>query len=357
MYLVPGKRLEGPFEGWIIQGLLGRGGMALVYLIQQKGDHSKFSGNLSVLKIIPGFLVSDFLVNEYESLKRLQSPNIVRLRTGGESGLPVTGTGVCSDIGYLELEYCPGGTLEEFRCSYPGPMPSFSAAKCMLSIFRGLKEAHKSEICHGDICTKNILLDGGETMKISDFGLARIEGNHIKGCQGRIRYFPPEAFGWRASKPTYSWDIWACGMVYLTLISGSHPLENYKNSKCEKILKSFQRLPTNESIKLPPCYEEAFQKQISLKEDTLEGRIAFTIQQALSRDNRINAEQLFKQTRKAIRDLEEEGQETLYGEQYNKHLTENSGKTLGLKEPPKLSPNSVRGKGKASEDITYLPSN
>lgn len=356
-YLVPGKRLEGPFEGWQIQGLLGRGGMALVYLIEQRGETSRFTGNLSVLKIIPGYLVSDFLVNEYESLKRLQSPNIVRLRTGGESHLPIHGNNVCKEIGYLELEYCPGGTLEEFRRSYEGPMPPFSATKCMLSIFNGLNAAHQTGIRHGDICTRNVLLDGGEMMKISDFGLARLEGQHTQGRHGRLRYFPPEAFGWRPAKPDYSWDIWACGMIFLTLISGSHPLESYEDGKCEKLLKSFESVTTSSCLQLPPVYQEALKRQVRLETDTLEGRIGSIIQQALSRTNRPNAAHLLRLARKAIRDRSEEGQDTLYGEYYDAYFQQQNGKILGAKEPPRLSPEELRPKNNPSEDITYIPSN
>ncbi|MEK7485525.1 MAG: serine/threonine-protein kinase [Planctomycetota bacterium] len=355
-YLIPGKALEGPFEGWVIQGLLGRGGMALVYLIEQGGDSSRFSGNRSVLKIMPGYLVSEFLVNEYESLKRLQSPHIVRLRTGGESFLPVQGSGICAEIGYLELEYCPGGTLEEYRRSFEGPMPAFYAAKCMVSIFQGLAVAHQSGICHGDICTRNILLDGGETLKISDFGLARVEGQHNKGRQGRVRYFPPEAFGWKTSPANYKWDIWACGIIYLTLIQGVHPLENLEESKCEKTLKSFENLFSHPYIKLPEYYEEALKKQLNLTSDTLEGRLAFTLHQTLCRENRASAEYLCKLTKKALREFTEEGQETLYGEHYHHYFKKNMGKTLQWREPPKISPEQMKGSGNPSEDITYIPS-
>jgi serine/threonine protein kinase len=355
-YLSPGKHLEGPFEGWEIQGLLGRGGMALVYLIEQSPGQTRFSGNRSVLKIIPGYLVSDFLVNEYESLRRLQSPYIVRLRTGGESLLPVDGAGVCPDIGYLELEYCPGGTLEDFRLSYGGPMPAYSAAKCMYSIFQGLQEAHRLGIGHGDICTRNILLDGGETMKISDFGLARIGENHLKGRPGRLRYFPPEAFGWRGTSFDRSWDIWACGIIYLTLISGKHPLESHSEAKCEKILKSFTESAQDPFITLPPSYQIALEKQIQMESDTLEGRVAVTIVQALRLKNRASVEVLLRQTRKALRQLAQDGEETQHETHYYRYVHEQQGRTLEAT-PPKIPKKKKENIAKPSEDITYLPSN
>ena len=82
---------------------------------------------------------------------------------------------------YIVMDYCEGGTLRDLL-QYSPRLTLDQSLKLIIDILSGLKFAHSKGIIHRDIKPENILLkicDRGWTAHISDFGIAKLNQDHI----------------------------------------------------------------------------------------------------------------------------------------------------------------------------------
>src|SRR5687768_16292407 len=169
-------RLDGRYD---IHTHLGRGSYAEIYvardvLASPQSPHSKV-----VIKALNVFLQNDLdldlertlvenFQNEAVALDRVRHPNIIS-RIGHGTARDLRGT----VFHYLALEYLSGGDLAK-ACREKG-LSLKQALFYIEQVCAGLGFAHKNGIIHRDIKPQNLLLTTDrQTVKIADFGLARI---------------------------------------------------------------------------------------------------------------------------------------------------------------------------------------
>ncbi|KAL9389914.1 hypothetical protein Peur_018519 [Populus x canadensis] len=124
------------------------------------------------------------------------------------------------------VEYLPGGTLKQYLIRNSRKKLAFKVViQLALDLSRGLSYLHSKKIVHRDVKTENMLLDSHKTLKIADFGVARIEAQNpceMTGETGTLGYMAPEVLD---GKPynrrcdVYSfgiclWEIYCCDMPY-----------------------------------------------------------------------------------------------------------------------------------------------
>ncbi|CAK7327103.1 unnamed protein product [Dovyalis caffra] len=124
------------------------------------------------------------------------------------------------------VEYLPGGTLKQYLIRNGRKKLAFKVViQLALDLARGLSYLHSKKIVHRDVKTENMLLDSHRTLKIADFGVARIEAQNpcdMTGETGTLGYMAPEVLD---GKPynrrcdVYSfgiclWEIYCCDMPY-----------------------------------------------------------------------------------------------------------------------------------------------
>jgi len=106
---------------------------------------------------------------------------------------------VPSNICCVVVEYLAGGTLKSFLIKNRRQKLAFKVVvQIALDISRGLNYLHSQKIVHRDVKTENMLLDKSGTVKIADFGVARIEASNPKdmtGETGTLGYMAPEGLG------------------------------------------------------------------------------------------------------------------------------------------------------------------
>jgi WD40 repeat protein len=202
--------------GYAIFGVLGRGGMGVVY----KARDLRLK-RLVALKMIlhaehAGEQERERFRIEAEAVASLQHPNIVQIHEIGEQqGCP-----------YFALEYCAGGSLAAKLSGTP--FPPREAATLVATLAQAMHAAHGKGIVHRDLKPANVLL-AEEGPKIADFGLAkRLEekGRTATGAvMGTPSYMAPEQAGGKNNEIGPATDVYALGAMLYECLTGRPPFK------------------------------------------------------------------------------------------------------------------------------------
>jgi serine/threonine protein kinase len=193
--------------------LLGRGGMGVVY----KARDTKLD-RLVALKFLPALLSDDdevkarFIV-EARAAASLEHPNICRIHEIGE-----TEDGQL----FIAMSYYEGESLKSVIKR--GPVQIDDALAYTIKIAEGLVVAHGIGTIHRDIKPANVMILDGPSVKIVDFGLAKLAGTRLSRTgtkMGTAAYMSPEqAEGKRVDHRT---DIWSLGVMLYEMLAGRRP--------------------------------------------------------------------------------------------------------------------------------------
>jgi tetratricopeptide (TPR) repeat protein len=125
-------------------------------------------------------------------------------------------------IYYIAMEYAQRGTLRDVMNNFDVE----KSAEVTMQILRGMEVIHSKGILHSDLKPDNILIDAGSTIKISDFGVAKMGvGTHYFGSPaGSPLYMAPEQF--LKGKTSVRTDIWSIGVIFYELLYKKRPYEN-----------------------------------------------------------------------------------------------------------------------------------
>lgn len=194
--------------------LLGKGGMASVYLATQENIN-----RVVAVKILPrSFMHDDSFMQRF----RLEARTIASLEH--VHILPIYDYGEQDGAPYIVMRYLEGGTLED-RIRRDGPLPWEDILRIAKQVGQALDYAHNSGVIHRDIKPSNIMLDRGGNVYLADFGIARIlEGTAAltgSGVVGTPSYMAPEQAD--GSPPTPTMDVYALGVTTFEMIAGRLP--------------------------------------------------------------------------------------------------------------------------------------
>jgi serine/threonine protein kinase len=228
-------------EGTVINGkfrvlsVLATGGMGRVYRAEQAP-----LGRVVAIKVLrtPSSM-SDTIASEFRRrffreasiLSKLQHTNIVTLFDYGRiEGLP-------DERYFMAMELVGGVTLSE-RLKKTGALSVQETLRVMRQMARGLREAHKLGAVHRDLKPSNVMLvpeeDGGEVVKILDFGIGKLLGDD--GDQeltqegaflGSPKYIAPEQVNER--RVDARTDVYALGVIGYECLTGKVPFEGETN--------------------------------------------------------------------------------------------------------------------------------
>ncbi|MFJ7909622.1 Stk1 family PASTA domain-containing Ser/Thr kinase [Kitasatospora sp. NPDC096204] len=182
------RRLGGRYE---LGGVLGRGGMAEVYLA-----HDTRLGRSVAVKTLRADMARDpsfqaRFRREAQSAASLNHPAIVAVYDTGEDYID----GI--SIPYIVMEYVEGSTLRELLHSGRRLLPE-RALEMTIGILQALEYSHRAGIVHRDIKPANVMLTRQGNVKVMDFGIARAMGDagmtmtQTSAVIGTAQYLSPE---------------------------------------------------------------------------------------------------------------------------------------------------------------------
>lgn len=224
---------------------LGRGGMGTVY----EGVHSE-TGEPAAIKTLAESLVEepDFRARfelEIETLRKLNHPNIVRLLGFGEE----------KGILFYVMELVRGPSLDQ-ELKAGRKFTWREVAQIGIQVCQALKHAHDRGIIHRDLKPANLLRAEDGTIKLSDFGIARLFGapSHtgVGSVLGTIEYMAPEQAEALPIGPKA--DLYSLGAVLYALLVGRPP---FKVTSFAQILHLHRTSrPDPVRVHVPDCPEE-----------------------------------------------------------------------------------------------------
>jgi serine/threonine protein kinase len=201
-----------------ITSVLGEGGMGTVYL----GEHANFERKVAIKAIHPHLAKNEEIrqrfKNEAATMARLQHPNIVSLYDyfADDDGL------------YLIMELVEGVELETYLRNIGSPLDEHVSAAFMKQLLEAFSHAHDKGVVHRDIKPANILITNDGTIKVLDFGIAKIidgDGLHNMtktGTQiGTVYYMSPEQV--QGKKVDTRSDIYSLGVTFYQMLTAQNP--------------------------------------------------------------------------------------------------------------------------------------
>ena len=188
----PARSTPPTLPGLVIERELGRGGASVVYLAWEPALNRHVAVKLFPRNSLVDPHAREHWLGEARALSRVPHDHVVAIHRVDET----------EEWLWLVIEYVSGGTLKDRLTE---PLPPRDAARLTETIARAVGYFHTRGVCHLDLKPSNILLDGEPgapwdivSPKISDFGIARLEGEPgatetgANGPKGTPSYMAPE---------------------------------------------------------------------------------------------------------------------------------------------------------------------
>jgi len=197
-----------------------------------KADDARLN-RIVALKFLPRALTNDVeakrrFIQEAQAASAIQHNNICIIHDIEET-----------DDGqlFIVMDYYDAETLK--KKIDRGPLRIEEALDIALQVARGLSAAHQKGIVHRDVKPGNILVTGDGTVKLVDFGLAKLSASALLTksgpASGTVAYMSPEqALGDAVDARS---DIWSLGAVTYEMLTGRRPFEgDYEQAVVYSIL-------------------------------------------------------------------------------------------------------------------------
>lgn len=209
-----GKMLDNRYE---ILDVIGVGGMAVVYKAYCHRLHRYVA-----IKVLKRDLAADAefrrrFHEEAQAVAMLSHPNIVSVYDVSKG----------DDLDYIVMELIDGITLKQYMQKKEGRLNWRESLYFITQIVRALGHAHGRGIIHRDIKPQNIMVLRDGSVKVADFGIARImsaaQNTLTQEALGSVHYISPEQA--RGSHIDARADIYSAGVVLYEMLTGRLPFD------------------------------------------------------------------------------------------------------------------------------------
>ncbi|MFC5746909.1 serine/threonine-protein kinase, partial [Actinomadura rugatobispora] len=197
--------------------LLGEGAMGQVW----RGEDLRLDRPVAV-KVLQPHLMHGSL--REQALARFEREGRAAARLAHRNIAVVHDVGEHDGLSYLVLEFLHGRDLKSLLRDHPGGLPIEDVLEYGAQAAEGLAAAHAAGIVHRDVKPANLMLSGDGTVKVCDFGIARLHGatTGLTGDAsiGTLAYMAPEQI--MGQPVDHRADLYALGATVFQLLTGRH---------------------------------------------------------------------------------------------------------------------------------------
>ena len=213
---------------------VGKGAMGEIYKA-----HDEIIDRTVAIKVIHAHFVEDEL---WESLKeRFQQEARAAARCFHPNIITIFDFGIENDTPYLVMEFVQGQDLKE-QLKSSGKFSIDEAINIMALVLDGLHCAHESGVIHRDIKPANIIQLNNKQIKLTDFGIARVEASDLTAVGDMVGtpvYMSPESM--RGDQVDARADIYSVALVFIELVTGEKPITGFiDNQSLREAFKKHQ---------------------------------------------------------------------------------------------------------------------
>jgi eukaryotic-like serine/threonine-protein kinase len=188
---------------------------------------------------------------------QLAHPNVINIYDYGET----------DEYAYIVMEFVDGPTLKQMLDSEKR-FDVRATCKIMNGILDGLQYSHDRGVVHRDMKPANIMFTKDQRVKITDFGIARLEDSDMTQTGmviGTPAYMSPEQF--MGEKIDWRSDIYSTGVVLYHMITGARPYEGNLATIMNKVLNSPVPRPSVVSQTVTPLLDEIVTRAMAKKRE------------------------------------------------------------------------------------------
>jgi eukaryotic-like serine/threonine-protein kinase len=236
---------------------IGEGGMGAVY----RGLDTMLEREVAIKMLRPELSSQPQVVERFRTeavtLAKLNHPNIATLYSFLRDG---------EDF-FMVMEFVRGQTLDDMLRRF-GAMIVERAVPLFCQALDGIDHAHRMGIIHRDIKPANMMLTEGGSIKVMDFGIARVLGSARLTRQGNvvgtIEYMSPEAV--RGQEVDARSDVYSLGILLYEMLTGRVPFENHSEFEMMKAqVEQAPAPPRSFTASIPLEIEQAVMRALAKK--------------------------------------------------------------------------------------------
>jgi eukaryotic-like serine/threonine-protein kinase len=248
---------------------VGRGGMGIVY----EGFDPVIGRRVALKTFITEYFdgtQSDNLLTrlrrEAQAAGRLNHRNIIAVYDYGED-IVKNADGADATTAYIAMEYVEGRSLESYLEAHER-FPMGEIRRIMGELLEALQYSHDHGVVHRDIKPANVILLSDGTVKVADFGVARLESStltQIGTVLGSPSYMSPEQFMGQTVDGRS--DLYSAGVVLYQLLTAEIPFTGAFTTIMHRVLHENAPPPSALNVQVPKGFDEVLRRAMAKRPD------------------------------------------------------------------------------------------
>ena len=190
---------------------------------------------------------------EARAAARLNHPNVVTIYELGED----------NDLAYIAMEFIVGESLQDM-IARQGRLPVMDAIAIANQLFDALDYAHQHDVVHRDIKPANLMIDTKGLLKVTDFGIARLDASELTQLgtvMGSPSYMAPEQI--KGQVVDGRADLFSAAVILFEILTGQRPFTGSIATVMDKVVNAPHPAPSALNSELPDTFNSLFDRALA----------------------------------------------------------------------------------------------
>jgi eukaryotic-like serine/threonine-protein kinase len=248
---------------------IGRGGMGIVYEGYDPVIDRRVALKTFISEFFDGTQADNLLTRlrrEAQAAGRLSHRNIIAVYDFGED-IVKDGAGNDANTAFIAMEFIEGRSLESYFEAHER-FPMREIERIMGELLDALAYSHDHGVVHRDVKPANIILLKDGTVKVADFGVARIESStltQVGTVLGSPSYMSPEQFMGQTVDGRS--DLYSAGIVLYQLLTAEVPFTGAFTTIMHRVLNDSAPPPSALNVQVPKAFDAVVRRAMAKRPD------------------------------------------------------------------------------------------